>query len=88
MTWEAPSPRFRQKQRYEDCRRTGKTKVWAGDRAGLSEIKSSEPSGHHGVAAAAAKITPLRSSRNRNTEDVIRKKQTFMLFTTSGVKRA
>lgn len=59
-----------------------------GDSDRLNEMKSSEPSGHHGVAAAAAKTTPLRSSRNRNTEDVIHKKQTFMLFTTVGVKKA
>lgn len=39
-----------------------------GDSAGLSDIKSSEPSGHLRVAAI---ITPLRSGRRRNTEDVI-----------------
>lgn len=59
-----------------------------GDSDGLSKIKSSEPSGHHGIAAAVAEITPLRTGSNRDTKDVIHKKQTFMSFAAAGVKRA
>lgn len=85
MIWEAPSSRLREQHRYEDCKNTVEQGM-GGDRDGLSEVKALSHRAHQG--AAAAKITPLRSGRNRNTEDVIQKQQIFMHFTVAGIRRA